>query len=262
MSFIFTIDSPSGDGKKSPMLSPKRCKYWTSDGSCPLIDQEAACWSSLCSVTPKPLGASFKPQASNPENRTHHTRSPAFRALGMPSNPANPQAKSKKQTQTATEIREAEYKTFLEATLTTHAGYLSKPILALSTSLALSIQNIAEVLALLVLILHVLTPTYLLPHLSALITLVIPVQNTLHSLALDQQRDPNGSRDSSQWLAYWVCYAFSELARGWMAVWRPGWKGAFEISRSIGLVTIAGPWFARAALASSVLVILGDVTDE
>ncbi|CAD6565504.1 MAG: hypothetical protein TREMPRED_001413 [Tremellales sp. Tagirdzhanova-0007] len=121
----------------------------------------------------------------------------------MPSNSASSQAISKTQPQTATEIREAEYKSFLEASLTTHGGYLSKPILALSTSLTLSIQNIAESLALVVLILHLLTPTYLLPHLSALITLVIPVQNTLHSLALDQQRDPDGARHSSQWLAYW-----------------------------------------------------------
>ena len=170
----------------------------------------------------------------------------------MPSNSASSQAISKTQPQTATEIREAEYKSFLEASLTTHGGYLSKPILALSTSLTLSIQNIAESLALVVLILHLLTPTYLLPHLSALITLVIPVQNTLHSLALDQQRDPDGARHSSQWLAYWVCYALSEMARGCVAVWRPGWKGAFEITRSIGLVTIAGPWFGRAALACPV----------
>jgi len=155
----------------------------------------------------------------------------------------------------AAEIRQAAYRSLQKTSLTSHAGYSAKPIDAVAKSFQTDPDNVALVLGFIFLVLHLLTPTFLLPHLSALVTLIIPLQDTLLSLSYEISRNPGAGRDTCQWLAYWVVYVAFEMARGWVAVWRPGWKGAFEVGRSAGLVTVGGPWFSRDVLVSEVELI-------
>jgi hypothetical protein len=51
-----------------------------------------------------------------------------------------------------------------------------------------------------------------------------------------------------QWIWYWVFYVFVNGIRGLVGVYRPGWKGWYELWRSVVLVVVAGPWYTKAAL--------------
>lgn len=53
---------------------------------------------------------------------------------------------------------------------------------------------------------------------------------------------------AGQWLLYWVLYSGASLARGYVGVVRPGWKGWFEVWRTAALVIAGGPWFSPTAL--------------
>lgn len=155
---------------------------------------------------------------------------------------------------TADELREKEYMVFLESCLSSHGGYLKSPILSLSTSLAVSPLTTSYALAGIYLIILLFTPAFLLPHISALITLIIPIQASRQSIALEQSHEKNKdgkkAEDSVQWCLYWVIWCCFELVRGWIGVWRPGYKAIFEIIRTAGLITVGGPWFGRAGLVS------------
>lgn len=51
-----------------------------------------------------------------------------------------------------------------------------------------------------------------------------------------------------QWIWYWVFYVVVNAIRGLVGVYRPGWKGWYELWRSVVLVVVAGPWYTKAAL--------------
>lgn len=54
-----------------------------------------------------------------------------------------------------------------------------------------------------------------------------------------------------QWTLYWVIWVLLEGLRGLLGVYRPGWRGWFEVWRVGWLVVIGGPWFARDRLVSN-----------
>jgi len=51
-----------------------------------------------------------------------------------------------------------------------------------------------------------------------------------------------------QWIWYWVFYVLVNGARGLVGIYRPGWKGWYELWRSVVLVVAAGPWYTKSAL--------------
>jgi len=51
-----------------------------------------------------------------------------------------------------------------------------------------------------------------------------------------------------QWIWYWVFYVLVNGVRGLVGIYRPGWKGWYELWMSIVLVVVAGPWYTKAAL--------------
>jgi hypothetical protein len=53
---------------------------------------------------------------------------------------------------------------------------------------------------------------------------------------------------SPQWIWFWVFYILVNGVRGLVGIYRPGWKGWYELWRSVVLVVVAGPWYTKAAL--------------
>lgn len=53
---------------------------------------------------------------------------------------------------------------------------------------------------------------------------------------------------AGQWLLYWLLCTGASLARGYVAIVRPGWKGWFEVWRTVALIIAGGPWFSPSAL--------------
>jgi hypothetical protein len=51
-----------------------------------------------------------------------------------------------------------------------------------------------------------------------------------------------------QWIWFWVLYVLVNGVRGLVGIYRPGWKGWYELWRSVVLVVVAGPWYTKAAL--------------
>lgn len=51
-----------------------------------------------------------------------------------------------------------------------------------------------------------------------------------------------------QWIWFWVFYVVVNGVRGFVGVYRPGWKGWYEVWRSVVLVVVAGPWYTKVAL--------------
>jgi hypothetical protein len=51
-----------------------------------------------------------------------------------------------------------------------------------------------------------------------------------------------------QWIWFWVFYILVNGVRGLVGIYRPGWKGWYELWRSVVLVVVAGPWYTKAAL--------------
>jgi hypothetical protein len=149
------------------------------------------------------------------------------------------------------EVLEEEHQQRIQDFLTSHGGYLAKPIRSLSTSLDCPPQQLVYAIAFVYLLLHLVLPAFLLPHLSALVTLIIPVQCTMRSISLELKKGgPSAARDSSQWLGFWVVYCLFGLIRGWVGVCRPGYKAGLEIARTAGLCAVGGPWFGRDGLVS------------
>jgi hypothetical protein len=54
-----------------------------------------------------------------------------------------------------------------------------------------------------------------------------------------------------QWIWYWVFYVLVNGIRGLVGVYLPGWKGWYELWRSVVLVVVAGPWYAKPALMNT-----------
>lgn len=92
-------------------------------------------------------------------------------------------------------------------------------------------------------------------HMSASLTLVIPLQNTLKSIALGH-KSSSKAKDSAQWLAYWVTYTFLGMTGGWIGIVRPAWAWLFELWKTLTLVILAGPWYGRQILVGVPLILV------
>lgn len=155
---------------------------------------------------------------------------------------------------TLEEVRIAEQAHYVNSLLTSHAGYLKAIILSLSSAFEVSLTTTAAMIGAMYFMLHLITPAFLLPHLSALTTLIIPVTCTMRSIAFEKDKKKSGdAKDSSQWCLYWVSYCLFEFGRGWITTWAPGCKAVFEVIRTAGLITVGGPWFGYAGLVSYII---------
>ncbi|KAI9634069.1 uncharacterized protein MKK02DRAFT_38740 [Dioszegia hungarica] len=153
--------------------------------------------------------------------------------------------------QSAAEIRAEEYDAFVKACVTSHAAWLSAPLLTISPSISISIPHFATLLLLLLTLLLLLSPASWIPHIAAPITLLIPLQNTLRCIgaAHDKRKGGSGgSGDVVQWVIIWIGW----VGLGWVGemvrCFRPGWRGVWEIGRVGAGIVLAGPWFGKAAL--------------
>jgi len=151
-------------------------------------------------------------------------------------------------TLTAAQLRSKEAQDYTTSLLKSHASFLTPIISSLSSSLSLSAAEIGIILGGSYLFFHLFAPAFLLPHLSALITLIIPINNTLLNIAKEEK----GLKpvDSPQWSWFWVIYCGFGVVRGWVGIWRPGWKAWLEVIRTGGLICVGGPWFGYAGLVS------------
>ena len=155
---------------------------------------------------------------------------------------------SSSRAKSSAEIREAEDEALIVAQLESHGGYLAQPILSTANSLEIAPLTIVYFLAVIALAFHLVLPAFLLPHYSALITLIPPLQSSLHAVANEVKK--KDAPDAAQWCVYWVIYAVFELARGVVGTFCPAWIPAFELGRTVCLVICAGPWFGKAGLVS------------
>ena len=148
----------------------------------------------------------------------------------------------------AAAIREAEYETFVKQSLQSHGGYIAKPILSLAESLEILPLHTSCIVGAVIVAFHLVLPAFLLPHFSALITLISPVQATMTSVSREVNK--SSSKDAAQWCLYWVIYTLFELVRGLASVYQPGSSPFFEFGRTLCLVICGGPWFGKAGLVS------------
>ncbi|WVO15047.1 hypothetical protein L204_102691 [Cryptococcus depauperatus] len=151
------------------------------------------------------------------------------------------------------QIQEEEFNNLVSSTLSTHTPILLTPCTHISS--LLDVPLLASVVLMLsaFLLLHLWTPLFALPHLSATLTLVCPIWATASTLHMEFGKHPSSpgvaSRgNGAQWLLYWMVYIVLEWTRGWIGIYRPGCKGVFEVGRSAMLVTVGGGWFSRSAL--------------
>ncbi|OCF61397.1 hypothetical protein L486_01045 [Kwoniella mangroviensis CBS 10435] len=129
--------------------------------------------------------------------------------------------------------------------LKSHAGFLRPLILFLSTTTTLSPTIISLILLIILAFLHLYLPLFLIPHLSAPITLLIPIQNTIHCIVAENGKKKS---DGAQWCLYWIIYCLTGWIRGAVQIWWPGYRGMVEIGRTSVLVLMDGPWFGRMGL--------------
>ncbi|WRT70124.1 uncharacterized protein IL334_007118 [Kwoniella shivajii] len=129
--------------------------------------------------------------------------------------------------------------------LKSHAGYLRSPIISLSITLSLSPLTSSLIFTLIFITLHLFLPLFLVPHVSAFITLFIPIQNTINAILLEKKGKKS---DSPQWALYWIIYCLLGWMRGYVGLWAPNTRGIYEIARSGILVVVGGPWFGREGL--------------
>ncbi|WWC64468.1 uncharacterized protein I303_107078 [Kwoniella dejecticola CBS 10117] len=129
--------------------------------------------------------------------------------------------------------------------LNSHSGFLKPLILSFSSLTSLSPTIISLIPFSIFLVLHLYLPLFILPHLSALITLLIPIQNTISAITSEKARRKS---DAAQLLLYWIVYCLLGWLRGGVQIWYPHLKGYFELARSAGLIVVGGPWFGRAGL--------------
>lgn len=67
----------------------------------------------------------------------------------------------------------------------------------------------------------------------------------------DEKRYSNAKRHkaaAAQWLLFWLLYTAGSLGRGYVGILRPGWRGWFEVCRTVALTAAGGPWFSPSAL--------------
>lgn len=156
---------------------------------------------------------------------------------------------------TAEQVRAKEAQELTVTLIRSHLGYLARPLL--KTAEALETDRMTTLLSALIVfaLLHIALPTFLVPHLSALVTLICPLQASLHTLAreLDRHTKAKGEPvrpvgDEAQWMMYWLVFFVWEGARSSVLVWRPGWTGVSEIARTLSLVGVGGGWYSRAIL--------------
>jgi hypothetical protein len=79
-----------------------------------------------------------------------------------------------------------------------HAGWSAQPILSLSSQLSYSLVHVALALSIPILLLLLVSPASWVPHLSAPFVLLIPVQNTLHSVAVETKKGRSDAKDAQQ----------------------------------------------------------------
>jgi hypothetical protein len=132
-----------------------------------------------------------------------------------------------------------------------HAGWLAQPILSLSSQLSYSPVHVALALSIPILLMLLVSPAGWVPHLCAPFVLLIPVQNTLHSMAVETKKGRSDAQDAQQWALYWCVWCVLGLVGGWVETFRPGWKGLWQVGRVVALVIAGGPWFSRASLVST-----------
>ncbi|WVQ97670.1 hypothetical protein IAU59_004784 [Kwoniella sp. CBS 9459] len=137
---------------------------------------------------------------------------------------------------------------FVLSGLDTHAGFVRPLVLQLSSFASIAPLHVLIILFAIFILLHLYLPLCLIPHLSASVTLVIPIQNTVKSIAAQKSSGSKDNGDAAQWLLYWVIYTIFGWMRGTVALWRPHWRGVFEIGRSASLVVVGGAWFGRKGL--------------
>jgi hypothetical protein len=128
------------------------------------------------------------------------------------------------------------------------------------------------------------------PHFSSLITLLIPTQSTIKWIKVSlhmppppssKRPEPENKEDKEemknwaakekkrkvdeavyarakkvkeggpQWIWFWLVCVLINGVRGLVGVYRPGWKGWYELWRSMVLVIVGGPWFSKGALATA-----------
>jgi hypothetical protein len=172
-----------------------------------------------------------------------------------------------------------------------HAGYLAPAIKGLAKSLQTNILTISIAIAIILIVIHLSLPIFMTPHFSSLITLLIPAQSTIRwiKVSLHMPNPPSSKRPEPenkdgkdemrkwtvkekkrkqdeaaynrakkvkeggpQWMWFWLVYVILNGCRGLVGIYRPGWKGWFELWRSVMLVVVGGPWFARGALQAVV----------
>ncbi|WVQ84628.1 hypothetical protein IAT38_006783 [Cryptococcus sp. DSM 104549] len=146
------------------------------------------------------------------------------------------------------EIREEESSAFIMSSLSTHAPLLTSPVLQLSSLLSTSPLPPLIFLLSTFFLLHLYTPLFLLPHLSAVLTLACPIYGTALTILGELGKRDKGKKtrgDGAQWLLYWAVYVLLGWGRGAVGIWAPGWKGVFELGRDGVLVVVGGGWFSR-----------------
>lgn len=181
-------------------------------------------------------------------SRSSSSKSSSTKSSSSSSKSSSSSSSKSAKPRTAAQIRQAESLEYITALLKSHGSYMRQPILSLSTSLSLSPTEVSTALAIIYFLLHLVLPAYVLPHLSALVTLIIPLKNTLVSVAKETKAKKN--EDCAQWSWYWVVYGVLGILRGTLGIWNPGWKAGLEIVRSGALICVGGPWFGFEGLVS------------
>lgn len=102
---------------------------------------------------------------------------------------------------------------------------------------------------------HLYIPIFAIPHWSGILTLVCPLWGSMQTILeeLGRREGKAGKQrkgDGAQWLVYWWFYIVLGWMRGAVRVYRPGWVGVFELSRSGVLVAVGGGWFSKSVLVS------------
>ncbi|RSH91351.1 hypothetical protein EHS25_009650 [Saitozyma podzolica] len=126
------------------------------------------------------------------------------KAKASSSSASSSASKSASKPKSAAELRQEEWDTFITDSVKSHAGWLAQPILSLSSQLSYSPVHVALALSIPILLLLLVSPASWIPHLSAPFVLLIPVQNTLHSVAVETKKGRSDAKDAQQWALYWA----------------------------------------------------------
>ncbi|KAK8853304.1 hypothetical protein IAR55_004008 [Kwoniella newhampshirensis] len=183
--------------------------------------------------------------SSSLKKRESSSRNPSSSSTGAKSKSSS----SSSRPISSDQIREEEYQAWVQNSLTTHAGFLEPLIQSISSFLSLPLTKTLILILSLFILAHLYLPLFLIPHLASALTLVIPIQNTTRCLRSEIE-GKGRKTDTGQWLVYWMVFCVLGWGRGWIAIFRPGWKGFYELGRSAGLVLVGGGWYGRAALRS------------